>query len=102
MERSMRAASTTECPLCRTQAVFEQVDLWRKHYRCSRCTEFVLWKNAESRLRKSAVQTLERFSVAASQTTDPLYIYVIQGHSDDAPPHVDLQGAAVQRLEALR
>ena len=94
-------ADSEICPLCTGPANFIHVDLRRKHFKCKLCTEFVLWRSAESRLRGSAKQTLQNLAAACRQTTNPEYIYVIKDPKDATQPHVDLQGEAQLRSMAL-
>src|SRR5574343_194593 len=98
---TMTAQVPIECPLCHSSASFNVVDMRRKHLRCQTCGEFVLWRAAERRLQSSAAQTLEMLSREARNTTDKNYLYVIRGPSSDSAPHVDLQGEALPREDAL-
>lgn len=97
----MNQHTAVECPLCFSQAELNQIDLSRMRFRCARCTEFVLWRSAETRLKNSAEQTLLALSVAAQSTTDPAYVYVIRGQNETALPHIDLQGQPILRSKAL-
>jgi predicted RNA-binding Zn-ribbon protein involved in translation (DUF1610 family) len=95
------SSNPAECPLCHSQAEFTVIDAKRKHFRCQSCGEFVLWRTAEARLKSSAQQTRGKFAAEVRKTTNAEYIYVIRGSSEDALPHVDLQGESQLRAKAF-
>ena len=89
------------CPLCQTPATFVQIDLRRKHFKCSSCTEYVLWRKAETLLAAKAWTTKERFAAKVREAIEPEFIHVISGPTPNSEPHVELQVRAQLRSEAL-
>jgi predicted RNA-binding Zn-ribbon protein involved in translation (DUF1610 family) len=89
------------CPLCNMAAQFSQIDLQRKHFKCSSCGEYLLWREAEKWLNGRATTTLEHYAKYVRANQGPDVLYVISAPLPDSPPHIEIEGNARSRSEAL-
>jgi hypothetical protein len=97
----MSASENSTCPLCDGPAQSADIGWTKRHFKCRLCTEFVLWLSVEARLARMARSERQNFSASAKATTDPNFIYVISGRLPESPPHIDIEGNAQLRSEAV-
>lgn len=73
----MNQLSDRKCPLCGLAAQCEDHVLRHlRHYRCDRCTEFVIKYKAEAQLQRVTPQVGESFAAQAKAAPEDMVLYL--------------------------